>query len=90
MDRTNFGLQVKMNGKYTDLHPIATDLHKVKSMAGSLFHADAVESVCVYDAVGTACLYLRKMVDGTVMREERDSVALRYQAILVSVFGINM
>lgn len=45
-------------------------LHDVKSKAGKAFHADNVESVCVFDEDGTARLYLKKTADG-VYREER-------------------
>lgn len=46
------------------------DLHAVKSKAGKVFHADNVESVCVFDESGTARLYLKKTPDG-VYKEER-------------------
>ena len=46
------------------------DLHTVKSKAGKAFHADNVESVCVFDENGTARLYLKKTPNG-VYKEER-------------------
>jgi len=46
--------------------------HNVKSIAGTIFRADTVRSVCVYDPNGVAHLYLRKDADGTVHREEAE------------------
>jgi hypothetical protein len=70
MDSNVTGLKIKFeNIGYVDLRN-AVDVHRVKSVAGKLFHADSVKSVCVYDATGTARLYLKK-TDGGVVREER-------------------
>lgn len=69
MDANEFGLCVKLDGVgYVDKR-YKKSLHDVKSVAGKAFHSDLVRSVCVYDASGTARLYLKKTPNG-VVREE--------------------
>lgn len=69
MKQNSFGLKLNVEGiGYIDTRHEAS-LHAVKSTAGSLFQKDVVNSVCVYDASGTARLYLKKTDDG-VVREE--------------------
>jgi hypothetical protein len=74
MEADCFGLCVKeTDGKIVNIHPIPAPLHDVKSFAGYLFHSDVVTSVCVFDAVGTSCLYLKKDETGKcIMREENE------------------
>jgi len=48
----------------------AVDPHDVKSVAGHLFHSPTVKSVCVYNPQGLVHLYLRKLEDGGIVREE--------------------
>ena len=70
-EQEQFGLSVKI----TDLCYLDgkrdTDLHKVKSFAGKIFHSPFIESICVYDMKGRSRLYLRKTPFG-VYREEKD------------------
>ena len=63
-----YGVNVKVGGHYVDLHA-GLDRHTAKKFAGSIFHADPVQSVCVYNDRGAVALYLKKTADG-VVREE--------------------
>lgn len=80
MELNEFGLKYKIKGMGCVDSRLPEkkrkNIHAVKSIAGKHFHQPFVESVCVYDAVGTACLYLKKTPKG-VIREERQPLALQ-------------
>jgi hypothetical protein len=70
MSENEFGINYKVQG-LGNLRSSKEykSLHGAKSVAGKRFHNPAVQSVCVFDASGTAWLYLKKTPDG-VVREE--------------------
>jgi len=49
-----------------------SDRHTAKSLAGTLFHLEAVKSVCVFDRNGVSHFYLKKLPCGGVLKEELD------------------
>lgn len=70
MVKGNFGFKVRF-ADGTEIEGECPDVHALKSANGKVFHLDKVASVVVFDETGEVELYLRKMPDGTVKREER-------------------